>query len=102
MLKTTIIPRIGDNPTTVSGNTVIISDEFGNPLVVAVKIADQTTLVSTFKDGDDFRRILSSLGIDKVVVDDNIVIDAPPRNAELVFDPRQHLPGLSGTKLMTR
>jgi len=88
MLKTTVIPRIGEAPVEIDGSTVIISDEFGNPLVVVTRVADQTSMVSTFKD-EDFNRILSSLGIDKVVVDNELLIDRPHEDAELLFDPRK-------------
>ena len=88
MIHTTVIPRVGAEPVEIDGSTVIVSDSLGNPLVVLAEIADGTTMITTIND-DDFNRVLESLGLDKVVVNNRLVIDGPPSNAELLYDPNK-------------
>ena len=95
MLTTTVIPSMGHTPYRVDGNTVIIEDEFGNPLVVVMRVADKTTMITTYRD-NDFQRILSSLGINKVVLDNNLAIDGPPQDAELLFNPQRQKQLITG------
>jgi hypothetical protein len=58
---------------TVEASTVIIEDEYGNPVSVAVAVNGAKT-ISTIEDGPTFHKILQSLGIDKTVIVDKLDI----------------------------
>lgn len=97
MLKATVIPSVGATPIEACGGTVVVCDQFDNPLVVVMMVADRTSLIATHRDSD-FNRILSALGIDRVVVDDTIRLDSPPAGAELLLDPTKRGRLITGAK----
>lgn len=77
MLKVSCIRRFGKDAVVLTDNsTVIVEDEFGNPIVVVVYIQPQTATVVT-ADDPDFNKILAGLGIDKVVIDSPVNFNMP-------------------------
>jgi len=89
MLSVNCIRRPGEATELVEGvGTVIVEDEFGNPIVVIIRTADLATTVVT-ADDPDFNRILHGLGIDKIVTDKpiNVKHRSPGEGAELLRSP---------------
>lgn len=81
MLKVKVIPRFGEEPTVARGNLVIVEDELGNPLVVAVRTSDRMTLVASSSD-PDFNTLLRRLGINRVVINEPMAVAPPPEGAK--------------------
>lgn len=77
MLRTVCVKQLGGGSTTIDdSNVVIVEDNFGNPLVVAVYISENVTTVVT-PDDPDFNKILAGLGVDKIVVNNKLILDLP-------------------------
>lgn len=77
MLNVHCIKQLGQGTATVKDTTlVIVEDEFGNPIVVVVQVQPRVyTVVNA--DDPDFNRVLEGLGIDKIVVNDQVDFTLP-------------------------
>jgi hypothetical protein len=64
------------NPQIARGNTVVIRDSYGNPLVIVIESSENTTSVYTAEDMEKFKAIAKQLGIDRLAVCDTLEIDA--------------------------
>jgi len=62
MLKVETFKPGGRDPDSLEASRVLIRDQHGNPVVVAVTYADNCVLVSTCND-DDFQTVLDTLGV---------------------------------------
>lgn len=56
------------NPQTLNVTRVVVLDQFGNPVVVAVEISDGIILAETAENPGPFNAMLRNLGINKTVV----------------------------------
>jgi predicted butyrate kinase (DUF1464 family) len=83
MLIVKVISAIHEPVQQVDGFTVVVQDGHGNPLVLVQELANDLTVVSTIKDGEDFQRAVEALGYNKLVINE-------------VFEPREAPPGELG------
>ena len=58
-------------PTVTDAHSVILEDDFGNILFVAVAASDNTIVTATAGDAN-FKPLLAALGIDKVTIVQNV------------------------------
>lgn len=90
MLNVHCVRALGQGTATVTDNTiVVVEDDFGNPLVVVVQVQPRVyTIVNA--DDPDFNKVLEGLGIDKVVVNDqvNFNIPLPGKDVKLLRGPQ--------------
>jgi hypothetical protein len=56
------------SPQITRGNTVVIRDGYGNPLVIVVESSENTTSVYTAEDEERFKEIAKHLGIDRLAI----------------------------------
>ncbi|NBO18847.1 MAG: hypothetical protein EBV03_06410 [Proteobacteria bacterium] len=66
-------------PTVTDAHSVILEDDFGNIIFVAVAASDNTIVTATAGDSN-FKPLLEALGIDKVT----IVHDVNPKPIDVV------------------
>jgi hypothetical protein len=68
-VKAIILKSLSEAPVVVEGNTILIEDDFGNPIAVAQEVIDKRACtLLTIKD-PRFHEVLARLGLDKLVVD---------------------------------
>lgn len=78
MLKVRCTRKLGKDAVVVDDNSVVIvEDELGNPVVVVVYVQPRIYTVVT-PDDPDFNRILEGLGVNKVVVNNPLILPIPP------------------------
>jgi hypothetical protein len=78
MLNAKCIRSLGSDPVHVENCVlVIIEDSYGNPIAVVAEVQPDITTVVT-ADDPDFNRILNGLGINKIVVANQIDLDHEP------------------------
>jgi hypothetical protein len=77
VLNVHCVRALGKGTAIVTDNTlVVIEDDFGNPIVVVVQV--QPRVYTVIKaDEPDFNKVLGGLGIDKIVVNDQIDFNIP-------------------------
>ena len=63
------------NPQITRGNTVVVRDSYGNPLVIIVESSENTTSVYTANNKEQFQEIAKHLGIDRLAICDDLKID---------------------------
>lgn len=85
MLTAEIFSKFGQPPWVLNGSYVVVRDDHSNPLVVAVRQADGSVVVLTAND-ELFPKMLQHLGIDKVVLADQLQLEEPPDGAKLLDD----------------
>jgi hypothetical protein len=89
MLTVKCIRAIGQEPKVVANTAVaVIEDEYGNPIVVTVYVQPGVYTVVT-PDDEDFVRILQGLGIDKIVVNNRLILnnDMKAQGQKLISGP---------------
>ena len=91
MLKVSCSGGIGKSQHVLDDiNLVVVEDTFGNPLVVIIET--QTGVQSVIlADDPDFNRILKGLGIDKVVISEQLESREMPDGAKLVQGPASYM-----------
>lgn len=67
--------RVVFNSTDV--DLVLVEDSNGNPVSVAVKLADEFFLVETIDNNQEFNQLLQRLNIDKLVVRQDVPLKKP-------------------------
>ena len=76
-----------DRPVVTDASTVVVYDQYDNPITVVVEVRPGVYTYAAAND-PDFNRILSGLGIDKVVVNTELSLDKDvPENAKLLSGP---------------
>jgi hypothetical protein len=90
VLKVKTLAHIGAKPTETDARVVIVEDIYENPIAVVCELATGMTTVVSASD-DDFNRVLQSLGIDKMVINNKAESQSPPDGAKLLYDPRKVL-----------
>ena len=92
MLTITILRGFGQKPIVVQGSTIIVEDENGTPvaLVDQNQLNPEVSAITVGSAADDrFNDMLSSLGIDKVVVNEPIELPLQqPEGAQLLMSPK--------------
>ena len=87
MLEVTTSSGLGQSVQQTVGNLVVVNDHLGNPLVVVQEVSPGVSIVVPAND-PDFNRVLSGLGLDKVVVCNKLLVSSSlPAGAELVAGP---------------
>lgn len=67
MLKAVAVARVGGEVAAVTGNLIIVEDDFGNPLVLVLRQSERDSIILTCTDAD-FNATLRALGLNKTVV----------------------------------
>lgn len=88
MLKVKTLPHIGAKAEETDARVVIVEDLYDNPIAVVCELATGMTTVVSASD-DDFNRVLKSLGIDKLVINNKAETSKAPEGAKLLYDPRK-------------
>ena len=88
MLKVKTLPHIGAKAEETDARVVIVEDLYDNPIAVVCELASGMTTVVSASD-DDFNRVLKSLGIDKLVINNKAETSKAPEGAKLLYDPRK-------------
>jgi hypothetical protein len=74
--------QVGEVSAKISGGFIVVEDDFGNPLIVAIQDASGGSVITHCKE-PNFNQILKGLGIDKTVLVEDIKTDKP--KGELVL-----------------
>ena len=88
MLKVKALAHIGADPVEMPARVVIVEDIYDNPIAVVCELATGMTSVVSASD-EDFNRVLKSLGIDKLVINNKAEAESAPEGAKLLYDPRK-------------
>ena len=88
MLKVKTLSHIGAKAEETDARVVIVEDLYENPIAVVCELATGMTTVVSASD-DDFNRVLKSLGIDKLVINNKAEASEVPEGAKLLYDPRK-------------
>ena len=88
MLKVKTVSHIGAKAEETDARVVIVEDLYENPIAVVCELATGMTTVVSASD-DDFNRVLKSLGIDKLVINNKAAAPEVPEGAKLLYDPRK-------------
>ena len=88
MLKVKTLSHIGAKAEETAARVVIVEDLYDNPIAVVCELATGMTTVVSASD-DDFNRVLKSLGIDKLVINNKAEAPEVPEGAKLLYDPRK-------------
>jgi Trk K+ transport system NAD-binding subunit len=88
VLKVKTLSHIGAKAEETDARVVIVEDLYENPIAVVCELATGMTTVVSASD-DDFNRVLKSLGIDKLVINNKATAPEVPEGAKLLYDPRK-------------
>lgn len=87
MLTVKCARKLGQEPTVIKdASVVIVEDEFENPVAVIVHIQQGVCTVVT-PDDPDFNRILSGLGVDKLVINEQLALKQEQQGSKLISGP---------------
>ena len=87
MLKVECRGRIGEQTKVTNATTIIVYDQFENPIAVIVEVNPDVTTVVAAND-PDFNRITHALGLNKVVVNTPLTVSPEvPQDAKLISGP---------------
>lgn len=87
MLTVKCVRRLGQAPVVIKdSSTVIVEDNYGNPVAVIVHINQNACTVVT-PDDPDFNRILQGLGVDKIVINEQLNLNQSNTGGKLIGGP---------------